>query len=86
LRYHGVPTFSPREIPRYSVPSRAKWIETEAHLAWDVPRGALRTDVSLEDSQVMYIRTLRSAVRVHGAVAQFGELVDQLQQLGELLL
>ena len=86
MKYHGALSFSPREIPRYSVPSRAKWIEAEAHLAWDALRGALRTDVSLEDSQVMYIRTLRSAVRVHGAVAQFGELVEQLQQLDELRL
>jgi len=59
--------------------------EVEAHLARDAPRGALRTNVSLEDSQVIHIRTLRDAVRLHGAVAQFGELVDQLQQ-GELSL
>jgi len=52
--------------------------EADAHLVWDALRGALRTDVSLEDSQMMYIRTLRGAVRVHGAVAQCGELVDQL--------
>ena len=36
--------------------------EADAHLAWDAPRGALRMYVGLEDSQVMYIRTLRDAV------------------------
>jgi hypothetical protein len=57
----------------------------DAHLARDARRGALRTNMSLGDSQVVSIRTLRDAMRVHGTVAQFGELVDQLQK-GELSL
>jgi len=89
VKYYCVPSFSQGESPHESQCQECQEVSVEqtanAHLARGAPRGALRTNISLEGFQVVYIRTLRDAMRVHGIVAQFRELVDQLQK-GELSL